>query len=93
MKPEMKSIFKGAQKETHKTVIQKSNIFIFTFYDAVLNLECGCYSNSLTSNTCTYMAELLQHLLAVGQVRSHKLGSVHLDLLSDSPGGQARLEG
>lgn len=39
------------------------------------------------------MAELLQHLLAVGQVRSHKLGSIHLDLLSDSPGGQARLRG
>lgn len=37
------------------------------------------------------MAELLQHLLAVGQVRSHKLGSIHLDLLFDSPGGQARL--
>lgn len=39
------------------------------------------------------MAVLLQHLLAVGQVRSHKLGSIHLDLLSDSPGGQARLGG
>lgn len=38
------------------------------------------------------MAELLQHLLAVGQVRSHELGSVHLDLLPHFPGGQARLE-
>lgn len=38
------------------------------------------------------MAELLQHLLAVGQVWSHELGSIHLDLLPDLPGGQARLE-
>lgn len=38
------------------------------------------------------MAELLQHLLAVSQVRSHELGSIHLDLLLDLPGGQARLE-
>lgn len=39
-----------------------------------------------------YMAELLQHLLAVGQVRSHELGSIHFDLLFHFPGGQARLE-
>lgn len=39
-----------------------------------------------------YMAELLQHLLAVSQVWSHELGSIHLDLLLDLPGGQARLE-
>lgn len=39
-----------------------------------------------------YMAELLQHLLAMGQVWSHELGSIHLDLLPDFPGGQARLE-
>lgn len=38
------------------------------------------------------MAELLQHLLTVGQVRSHELRSVHLDPLFDSPGGQASLE-
>lgn len=38
------------------------------------------------------MAELLKHLLAVSQVRSHELGSIHLDLLSDFPGGQARLK-
>lgn len=39
----------------------------------------------------SYVAELLQHLLAVGQVWSHELGSIHLDLLPDSSGGQARL--
>lgn len=38
------------------------------------------------------MAVLLQHLLAVGQVWSHELGSVHLHLLPDLPGWQARLE-
>ncbi len=38
------------------------------------------------------MAELLQHLLTVSQVRSHELGSIHLDLLLDFSGGQARLE-
>lgn len=38
------------------------------------------------------MAELLQHLLAVSQVWSHELRSIHLDLLPDFPGGQARLE-
>lgn len=37
------------------------------------------------------MAELLQHLLAMGQVWSHELGSIHLDLLPYFPGGQARL--
>lgn len=40
----------------------------------------------------SYMAEQLQHLLAVCQIWSHELGSVNLDLLPDFPGGQARLE-
>lgn len=39
-----------------------------------------------------YVTELVQHLLAVGQVWSHELGSIHLDLLPDFPGWQARLE-
>lgn len=39
----------------------------------------------------SYVAELLQHLLAMGQVWSHELGSIHLDLLPYFPGGQARL--
>lgn len=38
------------------------------------------------------MAELLQHLLTVGQVWSHELGGIHLDLLPYLPGRQARLE-
>lgn len=38
-----------------------------------------------------YMAELLQHLLAMGQVWSHELGSIHLNLLPDFSRGQARL--
>lgn len=39
-----------------------------------------------------YVAELVQHLLAVGQVWSHELGGIHLDLLLDLPGGQAGLD-
>lgn len=38
------------------------------------------------------MAELLQHLLAVGQVRGHELGSVHFAPLSDLPDRDARLK-
>lgn len=37
------------------------------------------------------MAELLQHLLTVGQVRSHELGGIHLYLLLHLPRGQALL--
>lgn len=37
------------------------------------------------------MAELLQHLLTVGQIWSHELGGIHLDLLPHLPRGQARL--
>lgn len=37
----------------------------------------------------TYVTVLIQHLLAVGQVRSHELGGVHLDLLPDLAGRQA----
>lgn len=44
------------------------------------------------SKLFSYMAELLQHLLAVSQVWSHELGCVHLDFLFYFPGGQARLE-
>lgn len=47
----------------------------------------------LQPDDVSYVAELLQHLLAMSQVRSHELGSIHLDLLPDFPGGQARLEG
>lgn len=38
------------------------------------------------------MAELLQHLLTVGQVRGHELGSVHFAPLSDLPDRDARLK-
>lgn len=45
----------------------------------------------LAGAVVSYVAELLQHFLAVGQVRSHELGSIHLGLLPNFPGGQARL--
>lgn len=39
------------------------------------------------------MAELVQHLLTVGQVWGHELGGIHLDFLPYLPGRQARLGG
>lgn len=48
--------------------------------------------NRLRATWGSYVAVLLQHLHAVGQVWSHELWGVDFGPLSDFPSGQARLE-
>lgn len=50
-----------------------------------------CEQKEGERQVAAHVAELVQHLLAVFQIRGHELGRVHFHLFHHFPGGQARL--